>query len=213
MAPIATKQPAMPTTDDLLAFVEPDASRRLLQSALDHFADRGFHATTTREISLGAAMSPAALYIHYPSKEVLLFHLSRIAHEASLAAVRSAATGVEGASARIRAIAYAFTMWHARHLALARVAQYEIGALSGQHYVEVAKLRRRTERIVRAEIDQGLRARELDVPDAHGATLAVMALGIDVVRWFRPGGRQTPEALAHSYAELAGRMLRAHEAQ
>ena len=71
------------TTEELFAAVQPDSSRRLLQSALEQFAAVGYHATTTRDISTGAAMSPAALYVHYASKEEVLFHISRIAHEAA----------------------------------------------------------------------------------------------------------------------------------
>src|SRR4051794_6434574 len=59
----------------------PGASRRLLMGAVDAFAERGYHATTTRDIASRAGMSPAALYVHYRSKEELLFQLIRIGHQ------------------------------------------------------------------------------------------------------------------------------------
>ena len=53
------------------------------------FAARGFHGTTTRDISTAAGMSPAALYVHHRSKEELLFELSRLGHERVLEMVRA----------------------------------------------------------------------------------------------------------------------------
>ena len=198
----------MPTTDELLSDIQPDAARRLVIAALTSFATRGYHATTTRDISTGSGMSPAALYVHYASKEDVLFHIGRFAHESALAAVREAA-GPHGAPAdRVRAIVRAFTVWHARHHLLARVAQYELGALSPDHHRAVAKVRRQTEHVLQAEIEQGAVSGDFDVPDVRNVTRAVLSLGIDVARWFRGGAGPTPEALGETYGELAVRMLR-----
>ena len=67
----------------------PDARTRLAAAAIDAFAARGFHGTTTRDISTAAGMSPAALYVHYPSKEQLLYEISRSGHLDALAALRA----------------------------------------------------------------------------------------------------------------------------
>jgi AcrR family transcriptional regulator len=48
--------------------VTPEAARKLLVAAVEAFAERGYHATTTRDIAGRAGMSPAALYIHYKTK-------------------------------------------------------------------------------------------------------------------------------------------------
>ena len=61
--------------------VTPDAARRLLLAAVEAFAERGYHTTTTRDIAGRAGMSPAALYIHYKTKEELLHRISRIGHQ------------------------------------------------------------------------------------------------------------------------------------
>ena len=73
--------------------VQPAAARRLLTGAVDAFAERGFQATTTRDIASRAGMSPAALYVHYPSKERLLFEISLYGHRAALDVLRSADAG------------------------------------------------------------------------------------------------------------------------
>ena len=79
--------------DEPWAEVGPEAARRLLVAAVAAFAERGYHATTTRDIAGRAGMSPAALYIHYRTKEELLHRISRIGHEEALEILESAANG------------------------------------------------------------------------------------------------------------------------
>src|SRR3954463_16835496 len=85
------------------AEVTPDAARRLLIAAVEAFAERGYHATTTRDIAGRAGMSPAALYIHYKTKEELLHRISRIGHEKALDILRTAARREGGATERLPA--------------------------------------------------------------------------------------------------------------
>jgi AcrR family transcriptional regulator len=42
--------------------------RKLVIAAIECFAERGYRATTTRDIAKRAQMSPAALYVHFRSK-------------------------------------------------------------------------------------------------------------------------------------------------
>lgn len=191
--------------DSTWASVTPPAARRMLIAAAAAFAARGYHATTTRDIAARAGMSPAAVYIHYRSKEELLFQISRVGHATSLA-VLTAVTGDDPA-ARLAAAVRAFASWHAEYHTTARVVQYELSALTPEHLAEVVELRRRIEGAVRGMVEDGIAAGAFDVPDARGATLAVLSLCIDVARWFTPGKGRTPEEIGDLYADLVLRMV------
>ncbi|UNS96210.1 TetR/AcrR family transcriptional regulator [Streptomyces tubbatahanensis] len=215
-------------TDESFGGVTPDAARRLLLGAVQAFAERGFHATTTRDIAGRAGMSPAALYIHYKTKEELLFHISRVGHERSVAVLTEAAQGTattgaaEGAGGAARGTAReggaggsaprlaravrAFVRWHAEHHTTARVVQYELAALDAEHYEYIVALRRRSEEILRGVLEDGVATGEFDIADIRGTALAVMSLCIDVARWFSPEGRRTPDEIGALYADLALRM-------
>ncbi|GAA4358654.1 TetR/AcrR family transcriptional regulator [Angustibacter luteus] len=198
-----------------------ETSRRIVEAAVEAFADRGFHATTTRDIAVAAGLSPAGLYVHYPSKAAVLAQVSLLGHEGALQLVRaSLATDppdlpdrpdvpeVPGGSAeRLEHFVQTFTAWHARHHKVARVVQYELGALSAQDRAEVARMRRSIESLVEGEVRRGVEAGELAVDDPHGVTRAVLSLCIDVARWFDPAGRESPEDVAALYGRLALRML------
>ncbi|MFK0220612.1 TetR/AcrR family transcriptional regulator [Streptomyces vinaceus] len=187
--------------------VTPDAARRLLVAAVEAFAERGYHATTTRDIAGRAGMSPAALYIHYKTKEELLHRISRIGHDKALEILETAAHGPGSAAERLEAAVRSFVLWHAAHHTTARVVQYELDALAPEHRLEIVELRRRSDAAVRRILADGVAAGEFDVPDVPGTTLAVLSLCIDVARWFNTAGRRTPDEVGGLYADLVLRMV------
>ncbi|MFG2599817.1 TetR/AcrR family transcriptional regulator [Streptomyces sp. NPDC048462] len=189
--------------------VTPEAARRLLVAAVDAFAERGYHATTTRDIAGRAGMSPAALYIHYKTKEELLHRISRIGHDRALAVLEAAADSEGTAAERLDAAVRSFVQWHAERHATARVVQYELDALGPEHRAEIIELRRRSDAVVRRIIGEGVAAGEFDVPDVPGTALAVLSLCIDVARWFNAQGSRTPDEVGDLYAGLVLRMVAA----
>ncbi|MFD6424914.1 MULTISPECIES: TetR/AcrR family transcriptional regulator [unclassified Streptomyces] len=187
--------------------VTPEAARRLLVAAVEAFAERGYHATTTRDIAGRAGMSPAALYIHYKTKEELLHRISRIGHDRALSLLDAAVDAEGTASDRLATAVRAFVHWHAERFATARVVQYELDALSDEHRAEIIELRRRTDAVMRRIIKDGVETGEFDVPDVPGTALAVLSLCIDVSRWFNAQGSRTPEEVGALYVDLVLRMV------
>ncbi|MFF8953167.1 TetR/AcrR family transcriptional regulator [Streptomyces sp. NPDC014940] len=187
--------------------VTPDAARRLLVAAVEAFAERGYHATTTRDIASRAGMSPAALYIHYKTKEELLHRISRIGHDKALDILRTAARREGSATERLADAVSSFVRWHAGRRTTARVVQYELDALGPAARAEIVALRRQVDAEVRGIIDEGVASGEFRVPDVQGTTLAVLSLCIDVARWFNVAGPRTPEEVGALYADLVLRMV------
>lgn len=191
--------------------VTPEAARKLLIAAVEAFAERGYHATTTRDIAGRAGMSPAALYIHYKTKEELLHRISRIGHDKALEILSAAADGEGTPSERLADAVSSFVRWHAGRHDTAHVVQYEIDALSDDHRTEIIELRRRSDAIVRGILRDGVEAGEFAVPDVPGTTVAVLSLCIDVARWFNTRGRRTPDEVGALYADLVLRMVGAQK--
>lgn len=209
LAPRRVNIPAVPDPpSSLFDEIQPETSRQLLLAALEAFAARGYHATTTRDIAQRAGKSPAAVYVHYRAKEDLLLELSRIGHQDVLQAVEAALADAGTPSERVQRFVRTFATWHAEHHALARVIQYEIHALPPAGYEQVRGLRRRIDRLLRAELQRGEQTGELAIDDLGGTTLAILSLCIDIGRWYTPDSRRRPAAVGELYADLALRMVR-----
>ena len=185
---------------------------RLLDAAVEAFAERGFHATTTRDIAARAGMSPAALYVHHASKEDVLYEVSRRGHVGALSAVREAVESAHSPVEKLAAYVRAFTWWHAEHHTRARIVQYELDALAPEHYAEVAAMRREIEDVLRHVLLDGVREGSFDLrdDDVPVTAVALLSLGIDVSRWYRADGSRSAPDIAERYAMLAVRMAGSH---
>jgi AcrR family transcriptional regulator len=187
----------------------PAAVDRLLDAASEAFADRGFHATTTRDIAARAGMSPAAVYVHFASKEELLFELSLVGHRAALEVVTIAMAESDEPAVQLQAVVGAFAAWHAEHRRTARVVQYELAALTAEHRSAIRALRRDIQARMRALLSVGVAGGDFVVPDVPGTALALLSLVVDVARWYRPEGERSPQDVGRLYADLALRMVTA----
>jgi len=199
--PIADPGPAPP------AVTAPDASLRMVTAAVEAFSTQGFHATTTRDIAARAGLSPAALYVHFPSKAALLGEISLQGHRAALDLVSAAATGPGPVTERLRRLVSAFASWHAEHHRVARVVHNEYDALPDAARGEIATIRRRIEQVVEDLITAGIAEGALQADQPRRVARALLSLCVDVARWFDPAGRDSPRELGALYADLAVRMV------
>lgn len=193
--------------DEPLFHDSPDAVRRLLHAGLEVFAERGFHAATTREIAARANMSPAALYIHFRAKTDLLYTLSRVGHLRVLRQLQETAATTDEPVERIRRLVETFTAFHVRNHRVARVAQYEHRALRGEQYDTILQLRRDIDAVLRGAVTEGVRTGAIQVEDIRGTLVAIASLCIDVVRWYEGGPHWSPERLAALNSRLVLTML------
>ncbi len=188
--------------------MEPTAAQqRILDAATTCFAERGFHGTSTRDIARQAGLSPAVLYVHYPSKEDVLFEISRRGHERALAHLRDDAAAALPPAERLAAVTAAFALWHAREHTVARIVNYELAALHPDHFPVIADLRRAIEHEMREVVEAGIQCGAFHSDRPAATALAILSLAVDLGRWFRDEGTWTPEEVAEHYASLALRMV------
>lgn len=186
----------------------PEVARNLLTSAVRCFAGNGFHATTTRDISSAIGLSPAALYVYFPSKELVLFEIIRAGHQRVLDYVSDPSVAeVADPAEHLRALIARYTEWHARHHVAARVCQMELAGLTGEHYEEILEIRHRTNDVFREAVARGVDDGTFADVDVRRTSRAMLSLGIDLVRWYRRDGADSPEQLGEFNAALALRMV------
>jgi AcrR family transcriptional regulator len=179
-----------------------EVARSLMTSGVRCFASKGFHATTTRDITTAVGLSPGALYVHFRSKEQLLFEIIRTGHRSSLETLKETEAGGNAVS-YLRSLVARFVAWHAHHHVAGRVSQYELAALAPEHYEEILGLRRQSTAIFRQAVIRGVEEGTFAAIDVHRVVRAMLSLGVDLVRWYRSDGPDSPEQLGEFYADLA----------
>jgi AcrR family transcriptional regulator len=190
----------------------PAGPRRILLAAATAFAERGFHATTTRDIAAQAGLSSAALYFYFRSKEEVLYQIATSALDFTIDLAATEAKGPGSPAGRLTNLVRVLTIWHTYNSQVAHVVLYQTGALTTAHLADITARQREVSQIVRQVITDGVTSGDFDVPDTGAATIAVLSLCLDVARWYRPGYRLTPQQLGDFNAAAALRIAGGHPA-
>jgi AcrR family transcriptional regulator len=179
--------------------VEPGQTRRdeILEAAARLFSERGYHATSMRDLGEATGMLAGSLYAHIDGKEDLLFGIVQRAAEAFLGGVEGVRDSDAPAEEKLRLAMRAHVEVVAGDPAAARVFHHEWRALQGRRRTEVRRLRRRYE----AVWDGIVR----DLPgatDRRSARLLVLSAANWTYTWYRPDGPMSPRQVADRFTDL-----------
>lgn len=142
----------------------------------------------------------------------MLYQIALVGHSTArdrLSAALATVDRAAGSAKRLEVILREFIFWHAEHTTLARICEYELQHLTAEHRTQIETIRREIEVTVRDEVRRGVESGEFSAPDVRYATMALVALAIDIVRWYTPGTGVTPAELADNLAALGLKMVTA----
>jgi AcrR family transcriptional regulator len=183
---------------------------RIRAAALRIFAERGYHATSVRDITRACGVVPAALYNHFPSKADLLQDLILQGHaELNTLVEHAVQTSGSAPGQRLREVTRGLARFHAEHTALATLSNREFRALPDPHRDVIIQQRRRVRAIVEDILADGVRDGTFHLPEVDGApalTLTAMSILnslVHIADWYRPGRELSPRQIGDFYAEWA----------
>ncbi|HSP68280.1 MAG TPA: TetR family transcriptional regulator [Bryobacteraceae bacterium] len=176
---------------------------RLLDTAAELFWEKGFAATTTREIAAALGIQQASLYYHMASKEDLLYQIFGSSLHQFLADVPAAVQQVSDPRERIRVLIRAHIFTLLRYQKRNMTMLTELRALSPRHRAEVVALRKRYADFVRATIEdaQANGAMRGDIPAGY-LSLGLLNMLNWAARWYRQNRDPTPEQVAELFFKL-----------
>ena len=198
---------------DVAAAIPADTSpvvRALLLAGLSCFADRGYVATTTRDIATAAGLSPAGMYAHFASKAELLAAVVELSNRAVIDRLHDVLEELHGvddadgpARERLRTLVATLTTSLAVNHAAGRVANYEYRHLPEHLRAPIDQHRIEIRDIVAGAIAAGAKQGDLQVADPAAATRAILSMCIDVTRWFGDDPTADADELGATYGALA----------
>jgi AcrR family transcriptional regulator len=187
----------------------PETVRSLILAGVVCFAERGYHATTTRDVATRAGLSPAGMYVHFPSKAELLARVVSLANELTLEALALSLEGVSAPADRLRAVIGTLASSLAENYALGRVSNYEYRHLPDELRAPIDEQRIAIRRVVHEVIAVGKKDKSFAVPDVNVAARALISLCVDVSRWYSEEEAGDTKKLGKAYADLALRLVSA----
>ncbi|WP_022798681.1 TetR/AcrR family transcriptional regulator [Thermus islandicus] len=186
-----------------------DRRSQILQMAGHLFSQRGYHATSIRDLAKALNLQGGSLYAHIASKEELLLEVVRQAAERFQKVLE--ALPPEDPVARMKALVKGHLRVIAEELPRATVFFHEWKHLSPPLLEEAKALRRRYEEGVQGVIAEGVEKGVFRVEDLRLATLFVLSALNWTYQWYRKDGPLSLEALAEAYAGMLLRALGVEE--
>jgi AcrR family transcriptional regulator len=166
------------------------------------FSDRGYRATSMRDIASALDIQGASLYAHVASKEAVLASIVDRAAERFHQAVEPIAKGPGTAGERLRRMIDAHVMVVADGRERAHVFLFEWTSLGPERRERVARARDAYEGHFTRVIAEGIEAGELAHDDARLAAVFLLSAMNALAHWYRPDGPLGPDAIARHYAHL-----------
>jgi AcrR family transcriptional regulator len=179
--------------------------RRLLEAALDLFAERGFHDTSVDDVVSAARTSKSAFYLYFESKEDCFRVLLEQEGGELIQAVMAGSAAVSGHRARLREGIFVFVRTCCARDRVARLLLVEgvglseaIEAVRGRLHAEFAGL-------VEAQVRRGLADDEFAGADPAIYGRAVVGAVNEAIGWsLSEGGPTDPDQLAGDLCRIFG---------
>lgn len=199
--------------------VRPKASARgngaetkaaIYDASVDLFAEKGYSATSIREIAAVVGIEPASVYNHFSNKEEILYAIILESTEKAIALIEDhVARAGNSPVERLKAATKAHVMFHCISRKTAHIGWADLHCLGPERYKKVAVARDYYEQIFHREIVAGIQTGQLLNTNLTLATNGIIGMGSRAAVWFRPQGLMTDAEVGEYYGDFVVRSLSA----
>jgi AcrR family transcriptional regulator len=186
----------------------------ILRAAVELFGSRGYDSVSLRDVTAEVGLKPTALYNHFRSKEELLI----AAIDAALEAFNQQVVDGDDVQAppveRLDAMIRRHVLYQIENATLAKANDRLIDSLMLDRLgtpedkrAMRARMRRYLDRLT--EIIAAVLAEQPSTTlNARMCALTIGTMCDYVLRWYRPGGPESPERIVRRLSEMARNMLK-----
>lgn len=175
---------------------------QILEAATTLFANKGYHATTIRDIAERAGMLSGSLYAHISSKQDLLVAIVERAALAFTSALEPIVRSDLKPSEKLRAGMRAHVRVVSESREAATVFMHEWRALEGDERRAIAALRDQYETLWDEIVSAGVRSGEFRPVDQKFARLLLLSAANWIYQWYKPDGGLTADEVADRFIGL-----------
>jgi AcrR family transcriptional regulator len=180
---------------------------QILGAAAELFFEKGYHATSTRDIAQKVGIQSASIYHHFESKEAILASLLSRTMDDLLEGAQQALMLHSDPGEQLRDAIRRHVLLHGLRPKEATVADTELRGLKGENLRRIIEKRDQYERIIDNVIEFGERGGAFRVRDRKLTVYAIIEMCNQVGYWFKPRGRLSIDEVADVFAELGLRIV------
>jgi AcrR family transcriptional regulator len=172
---------------------------RILEVASRLFYERGYEATTTRDLAKEVGIKESSLYNHFADKQEILVRLCLTSQRDFLDGAVLSLEGVEDVRERLRTLVLWQVTAEAQHPYKARVVDAQLHALNPVSRRKVIKLRDAYDDLLTSILIEGNEEGYWRTHDPRVICMGIIGM-CNISAWYRDNGSLTPEEIGERYA-------------
>jgi AcrR family transcriptional regulator len=185
----------------------PVTEQRILDAATRLFYERGYHATTMRDIASAVGIKAGSLYNHYAGKEEILLRICLESSRELYDGVIEALKGIKDVEEQLREYIVWHVTFHAEHREASRVTDTQLHYLSEKNRAAVVEVRDSHEQLLREILQRGARQRRWRSANIRVISIGIETMCTEVDAWYRADGELTAKQIGNIYADFIRRGL------
>ncbi|MBO1001898.1 TetR/AcrR family transcriptional regulator [Pseudogracilibacillus auburnensis] len=182
----------------------------IIESTIKLFSEKGYAATSIRDIAKSVNITSASLYHYMDSKKDLLeFIMERYL----LQLIDGAHIAIDQATChttKLKSLIKYHVQSHGNERLAALVVDTEYRSLEGSGKVKIKELRKKYETIWSHILEAGLKEGIFSFPNLKITSFSLISLCTGVAHWYRDNGTFSLKEIAEQYAELGLHMVQNH---
>jgi len=192
--------------------VSSDATteQRIVEAATLLFYEKGYHATTMREVAAAVGIKAGSLYNHFPGKEDLLYRIASGTMLELLEGGRRVIAPYDEPEDQLRALIQWHVIYHAERRYQARVADEQLHALGLERRSLVVSVRDAYTQLFKDILELGRAEFDWIVPNVAVLTFGIGGMCTYVDTWYREDGPMSSREIGELYAGFLLSALQGH---
>lgn len=184
--------------------------KAIIEAALKLFSEKGFAATSIRDISNAANLTSASLYYYVDNKKDLLNRIMKTYLHKQIVSAEEviAKCNEDDYERKIAELIKIHVRHHGNEQLAALVVDTEYRSLEGEDRKEVQSLRKRYESIWIDNLEKGESKKIFHFSDSKITAFALIGLCTGVAHWYRKDHRYSIDEIANQYIQLGLNMIK-----
>ncbi|MEZ4989372.1 MAG: TetR/AcrR family transcriptional regulator [Saprospiraceae bacterium] len=187
-----------------MASKKNNRKQHILEAAAQLFREKGYSATSMRDLAKAVDLKASSLYNHISGKEEILRDICFNNAKRFLEALRQVESGTSNPAGKVRALIRLHIQVATEDITSIMALNDEWRHLSEPHLSEFIAMRKEYELRFKAIIEQGIREGSFKAYDANIALYTIFSAMRWIYDWYRPGRSISIEQLEE---EVAGLLL------
>jgi TetR/AcrR family transcriptional regulator, cholesterol catabolism regulator len=182
--------------------MQSERKTQILDTAEQLFAERGYHATSMRDLARAVELQGGSLYSHISGKEELLWRILERAADEFNAAITPIIASDNAPIEKLRAAIHAHVHVVANNLDAATVYFHEWKFLGEPQRTTFLHRRDHYEQVLRTLVADAITTNDFRDVDPKWATLLILSAANWLYHWYNPDGPLSPDDIADRFIEM-----------